>query len=119
MPEKHRHYLDSMYWLSEACEMGPNVVTLVELVMERRSFIEQNYRSIRGILSLQDKYSPKRFDAACKRAILIVEHAHNYPSIASILKHMKEREEPQSAPPPVIDYKNIWGGTYYKNNPSG
>ena len=118
MPEKHRRYMDQQYWIARARDLGPNVMAFVELVMARRSFIEQNYRSIMGILGLQDKYSRERLDAACHRAILIGERAHNYPSIARILKHMKEHEEGELSPPPVIDHKNIRGGAYYKNKSS-
>lgn len=113
MPEHHRRYQDRERILRQARSVGPDTVRLIELVLDRRTYQEQSFCSAKGILGLQQRYARERLEKACGYALLLGERARNYPSVASILKHGRDRllEEPPPAPPVV--HENLRGGAYY------
>jgi len=114
LPEKYKRYLTHERLIKRAREVGKHVEILVRLILERRSEPEQNYRSVQGILGLQDNYGAARLNQACRRAVLLGERGYNYPTVASILKTMLE-EETEKSEPVVLEHKNLRGGEYYKN----
>jgi transposase len=117
MPKSHQRYLD---WspsriIRWAGENGPNTQKLITRVLENRPHPEQGFRSCLGIMRLAKRYSPKRLEAACARALLI--KAYSYKSVESILKKGLDQqalifEQRENATP--LLHQNIRGKHYYK-----
>ena len=116
MPEQHRRYHDREWLISQARQIGPQMERLIDAVLDRRSHQEQNFRSALGILKLKDSYSAESLESACFQALRLGTRAHNYPTIAGILKNKSGPLDPSD--PPIIQHKNIRGGEYYANPPS-
>lgn len=115
MPPSHRAYLN---WtpdriLERAATTGPSVALLAKAIMDSRSYPQQGFRSILGILRLVDSYGKERVDAACQRSLTI--NATSFRSVASILKHgLDKRPLLTQAPDPTpIVHTNIRGSDYY------
>lgn len=115
MSPAHRAYLN---WtpdriLERAATTGPSVALLAKAIMDSRSYPQQSFRSILGILRLVDSYGKERVEAACQRALAI--NATSFRSVTSILKHgLDKRPLPKQAsdPTPII-HTNIRGSDYY------
>lgn len=119
MPPAHR---EQRTWTPErlkqwAKQIGANVFTLVEAMIERRQHPEQAYRSCLGLLNLSRQYDRQRLDQACARALAI--GSPNYRSVKSILKRgMDQLDLPlndtdQADNSPVAHHDNIRGPQYY------
>jgi transposase len=115
-PASHTKYLE---WTPARIKhwgksMGLNTEALMGEIMSSRRHVEQGYRSCLGILRLSKKYSPKRLDNACKRALSI--GAINYRSIKSILEKGLDKEAiiESKREPTIIEHENIRGGRYYQ-----
>ena len=114
MLKSHRAYLE---WTPErimqwAEKYGPSVKAVVKIIIERKYFPEQAYRSCLGIISLEKKYSASRLDSACKRAL---EHRScSYTSVRSILEHNLDQIEDKPAASKKIHHENIRGSEYYE-----
>jgi transposase len=67
-----------------AKDIGPNVLQLTQLMLERKAHPEQAYRACLGLLSLSKTYDAKRLDNACQRAVTI--GSANLRSVKSILQ---------------------------------
>ncbi|MGC9976188.1 MAG: IS21 family transposase [Syntrophales bacterium] len=114
MPKAHRKYLEwtpsrIIHW---AGQNGPNTQNLVTCIMESRKHPEQGFRSSLGIIRLSKRYSPKRLEAACGRALTL--KAYSYKNVESILKQGLDRQalETHAEVKPVLHY-NIRGREYY------
>lgn len=114
-PPKHQKYLE---WtpsriISWAGQNGPCTRELVARIIESKSHPEQGYRSSLGIIRLADKYSSKRVEAACHRALKI--KAYSFKSVNSILKNgLDQQALPFDEPEAVtISHLNIRGSRYY------
>lgn len=116
MPEKHRRYAE---WTPErvqqwAAKTGPETEAVVIRIMSSRKYPEQAYRSCLGIMSLGKRYSQKRLECACRRALYL--DACTYKSIDSILKNGLDREPlPDTVPEGLLpeDHENLRGSRYY------
>jgi transposase len=114
MPSSHRAYAQ---WtpsriLEWAAKVGPNTATLAEELMRRRKHPEQGFRACLGIIRLKDTYDAQRLELACSRALRC--RAISYKSVASILRHKLEQQEP--TPPErgaLPEHENIRGPDYY------
>lgn len=117
MPTRHQQYLE---WSPErflrwAAKIGPQTVMLTEKILSSRSYPQQAYRSLLGILRLGKSYSDERLEAACGRAIVI--GATSYRSVESILKNGLDRKPlPEKEPSPPVRHQNIRGSQYYQNS---
>ena len=117
MPKSHQKYLE---WtpsriLNWAGKNGPNTQRLISLVLDSRVHPEQAYRSCLGIMRLAKRYSPKRLEDACTRAIFI--KAYSYKSVESILKKGLDQQIllfGQSENKKTVKHSNIRGKKYYK-----
>ena len=116
MPKSHQKYLE---WtpsriLNWAGKNGPDTKKLISLVLESRTHPEQAYRSCLGIMRLAKRYSPKRLEGACARAMII--KAYSYKSVESILKKGLDQQillfdQPQNTK--TVKHVNIRGKKYY------
>ncbi len=114
MPAKHRHYADMTAdkVRTDAQTVGPNVATLVEVILRNRPRPEQGIRACVGILKLKRGCGPERLDAACARALAL--NACSLKSVTSILKNHLETQSVETAPEaPTIAHTNIRGAHYF------
>jgi transposase len=114
MPPAHQKLSD---WSPErfqrwAQEIGPHTTQLIAAVLESRHHPQQAYRSCLGILGLGKRYTNKRLEAACRRAL--PAGIRSYKGIHNILKNkldQLEADDPPTAPLPA--HANIRGEGYY------
>jgi len=114
MPAKHRHYAEmtaEKVW-ADAQRVGPNVATLVEVILRNKPRPEQGIRACVGILKLKRGSGPERLDAACERALAL--NACSLKSVTSILQNRLETQPVEAAPEaPTIAHTNIRGAHYF------
>ncbi|WP_412507148.1 IS21 family transposase [Roseovarius sp. SYSU LYC5161] len=114
MPAKHRHYagMTEEKVQADAQKVGPNVVTLVEVILRNKPRPEQGIRACVGILKLKRGSGSERLDAACARALAL--NACSLKSVTSILKNRLENQPIEVAPDaPTIAHANIRGARYF------
>lgn len=117
MPTRHQKYLE---WSQErflrwAKKIGPQTVKLTEQILSSRTYPQQAYRSLLGILRLGKSYSDERLEAACGRAIVI--GATSYRSVESILKNgLDSKPLPEKETSPPVRHQNIRGSQYYQHS---
>jgi transposase len=112
MPPQHRFYQESRGWtsdyfLSRAERVGPETVNVISIVLNKRQFREQNFKSCLGILKLADKYTPLRLEAACRR--LNGAARVNYQMLQSILAQRLDQAPLQQGQRLLTDHENIRG----------
>ena len=114
MPAKHRYYAEmtaEKVW-ADAQKIGPNVITLVEVILRNKPRPEQGIRACVGILKLERGSGPERLNAACARALAL--NACSLKSVTSILKNRLETQPIEAAPEvPTIAHNNIRGARYF------
>ena len=115
MPPRHQKYAK---WTPErflrwSRKIGPRTEGVVEKVLNSRSYPQQAYRSVLGILRLGQGYTEQRLEAACNRALAI--GTVSYRSIKSILENgLDQRPLPeQEKQSKSIQHINIRGKKYY------
>jgi len=117
MPPHHQAYqrckeYNADYFLHQGRAVGEHTTRVIELILGSKPFVQQAYRSCRGILSLVNKYSPERLEAACKRAG--DTPAVNYQMVRSILERNLDKEEMPTAEQPYIPVnENVRGSLAY------
>lgn len=115
MPPRHQKYAkwNPERFLRWSRKIGPQTEGVVEKVLNSRSYPQQAYRSVLGILRLGQGFTEQRLEAACNRALAI--GTVSYRSIKSILESgldqrpLPEQEEPSKS----IQHVNIRGKKYY------
>jgi len=115
MPASHRAHRD---WTPQRLiawgeRIGAATAAVVRWQMQTRPHPEQGYRACLGLQRLARRFTPKRLEAACARALSI--GAPIYRSVASILKSGLDRQplpavQPHLALPP---HENVRGPDYY------
>lgn len=88
MPENHKHYSaqmgwDADYFKAQAAEIDPDVVQVVERVLNTRVFPQQAFNTCLGILRLRGKYGASRLIIACRMALKA--NCANYKFISNVL----------------------------------
>jgi len=114
MPAKHRHYAEmtAEKVQTDAQKVGPNVATLVEVILRNKPRPEQGIRACVGVLKLKRGSGPERLDAACARALAL--NACSLKSVTSILKNRLETQPVEAMPEaPTIAHANIRGANYF------
>jgi len=115
MPKAHQHYRD---WnpakiLEWAGTIGQNTKEAVNVVLQRRRFPEQAYRSCFGILRLAKYYTNERLENACARACRF--RTFSYKSIRTILENNLDRQLDAGVPSaPGSFHENVRGEGYYQ-----
>jgi len=86
MPVSHTYNADwsPEYFITWASKIGVSVKESIEIILQRKQYPEQNYKSCVGILNLAAKTGKERLENACKRALSY--DAVNYNSIKNILE---------------------------------
>jgi hypothetical protein len=115
MPENHKSYLEQRGWDKEfflkwAGNISPDVVLVIDKMLQSRSFAEQAYNACMAVLRLDKGYGRDRLIKACQMA-LRAEYI-NYKTIHSILKNKRDQleEEPKpQAPNLFTKHENIRG----------
>jgi transposase len=115
MPANHRQFAE---WSPErfkrwAAKIGPQTALLTEALLVQRTYPQQAYRTLLGILRLAKIYSEARLESACERALRF--NTLSYRSIESILKNGLDRR-PLTATTDnckPVQHSNIRGAEYY------
>ena len=86
MPQDHQRYLE---WNGDrfrkwAERIGINTYTVVNAILTSKSVEQQTYRGCMGLLKLAEKYSARRLEAACQKALSYTA-SPSYKSIKNIL----------------------------------
>lgn len=98
MPEDHQKYLE---WNGDrfrkwAERIGSNMCKVVDAILTSKRVEQQTYKSCMGLLRLADRYSVKRLEAACEKALSYTA-TPSYKSIKNILTAGQDKsasEEP-------------------------
>ncbi len=71
MPSDHQKYLqwDADRFVNWSSKVGPCARAVTLGILSRHKVKQQGFRACMGLLKLADKYSPKRLEAACERAL--------------------------------------------------
>lgn len=82
MPKDHQAYVkwDAARFVSWAAKIGPHTESTVKTILSSLKIEQQAFRSCMGLLRLADKYSSKRLEAACAKALSYTP----YPSLKSV-----------------------------------
>ena len=99
-------------YLERAKEIGENTHQLIEKVLARTLYLEQNFQSCQGILQLSRKVGPQRLEMACKRALAYDKPS--YTTIQTILEKGLEKAGEETKIIKLPGHDNIRGNTYYK-----
>jgi hypothetical protein len=118
-PRSHREYLDwtptRVYDWAE--NIGPMTVQMVNEIFNTCAHKEQGLRSCLGLVSLERKYTSKRLEAACSRAVFY--QACYYKSVKSILqKGLDMVSTAESLAEEPLTHANIRGANYYPGGDS-
>jgi hypothetical protein len=115
MPLSHTYNTDWSpdYFVSWAARIGSAAEECIEIILQRKNYPEQNYKSCMGILSLSVKTGKERLNNACKRALIY--EAVNYTQIKNILEKGLDKQLEEVAPVEtiVISHENIRGSEYF------
>lgn len=115
MPKAHQ----KQQWSAQRFEhwaksIGPNTLMLVQENLASRRHPEQAFRSCLGLLNLSSKYSNKRLEKACQRALHT--GAKRLKNITNMLKKgLDKTAMPEQQPDLLssIEHQNIRGNGYY------
>ena len=104
-------------YISQAKEIDPAVLELIERVLVKRQHIEQSYKSCEGILRLSEKVEKEQFINACKLALDYQQYS--YKQLLEILERrqykLKQQEDASSSEAKIIPlHPNIRGEAYYQ-----
>lgn len=98
MPPNHAAWQRSKeynaeYFMFRSGHIGPYTKIVTQRILESKPFVQQAYKSCQGILSLVNRYTPERVEAACKRAS--ESTCVNYGMIKRILEKGLDKEPAQ------------------------
>lgn len=116
MPKEHQEYLS---WNGErfrkwAARFGAATEQVVDALLRSQRMEQQAYRSCMGLLKLSEKYSPKRVESACAKA-LTFSSAPSFKSVRSILEAGADKQDrAEEEQPTVNQYALTRGADYYK-----
>lgn len=99
MPADHQKYLewDGNRFRSWAKQIGTNTYEVINAILTSGRVEQQSYRACMGLLKLSDKYSNKKLEATCKKA-LTYTNTPSYKSIKNILTTMGDTLEIEAVP---------------------
>ena len=117
MPEAHKRHAK---WtpsriLRWAKETGESCRQVAQQIMDNRPHPEQGFRSCVGLISLGDRYTPTRLEAACRRALAL--DLVSYTSIRNILASNQDKlplADDQQLSLPINNPTNVRGSAYYQ-----
>ncbi len=120
MPPDHQKYLE---WNGDrfrkwAEDIGPNTYQAIDAILASKRVEQQTYKSCMGLLKLAERYSKKRLETACEKALSFTA-SPSYKSIKNILVAGKGKKEETPTPESTKKHYGITrGADYYggKNN---
>ncbi len=92
--------------------IGPNTSLLIQNILKRKRYPEQNYKSCMGVLHLEKKAGPQRLENACSRALDY--GIYNYNIVKRILEKGLDLLEEKQLEINLPEHNNIRGNKYYK-----
>ena len=119
MPEDHQKYLE---WNGDrfrkwAERIGTNTSKVINAILASQRIEQQSYRSCMGLLKLADKYSDRRLEVACGKALSYTA-SPSYKSIKNILAAGRDKpgQEPEQPAAATIQNKHAItrGADYYR-----
>jgi hypothetical protein len=119
-PKSHREYgaWPPSRIIRWAATVGPTAAELVEQMLTRRPEPETAYRSCLALIRDAKKYDPSRFEAACRRALLIGSPTRK--TVVSILARGIENKpvvvDATDEQLPIVRHENVRGGSYFDRN---
>jgi len=114
LPAEHQYVTDwnperFMKW---AKAIGPNTSMLIEHILNRKQYPEQNYKSCLGVLHLEKKAGRERLENACLRALEY--QMHNYSIVKRILEKGLDLLDEEQLELTLPEHNNIRGNNYYQ-----
>ena len=115
MPPDHQQYLE---WNGDrfrnwAKQLGPNTYEVINAILTSGRVEQQTYSACMGLLKMASKYSERKLEAACQKALSYTSQP-SYKGVKNILVNMKDEL------PPEADNTNHYGITrgarYYGGN---
>jgi transposase len=119
-PKSHREYgaWPPSRIIRWAATVGPTAAELVEQMLTRRPEPETAYRSCLALIRDAKKYDASRFEAACRRALLIGSPTRK--TVLSILARGIENKpvvvDATDEQLPIVRHENVRGGSYFDRN---
>ena len=118
MPPDHQQYIqwNGKRFISWAEKMGVHTVTVIQWFLQQYKVEQQGYKVCMALLKLTDKYSPKRVENACEKALSLTSQP-SLKNIQLILRSGQDRlvqKEEESQPSPDASlYGFTRGAEYY------
>lgn len=114
MPEDHQKYLE---WNGDrfrkwAERIGNNTYQVVDAILTSKRVEQQTYKGCMGLLKLADKYSVKRLEAACEKALSYTA-TPSYKSIKNILTAGQDKSLSEEQPESTQNKYGITRGAGY------
>jgi transposase len=114
MPEDHQKYLE---WNGDrfrkwAERIGNNTYKVVDAILTSKRVEQQTYKGCMGLLKLADKYSVKRLEAACEKALGYTA-TPSYKSIKNILTAGQDKSLSEEQPESTQNKYGITRGAGY------
>lgn len=119
MPPDHQKYVtwNADRFTSWAEKIGENTAVVVRFFLSAHKVEQQGYKSCMALLKLADKYSVKRLEAACAKALSYTARP-SLKSVQTILKSgqdkLLESSPAPETPPETSQYGFTRGAEYYK-----
>ncbi len=114
LSKAHQAYLTrgAEEYQSQAKKIGENTLALINKVLERKMYLQQNYESCQGILRLEKKVGASRLEMACQRALEY--QIYSSTMVQNILEKGLEQSPADEAAALLPGHENIRGNKYYK-----
>jgi len=117
MPEKHKRYLtwNRDTFIDWAEQVGHSTLVVMKSFLESTKVERQSFKTCSALMKLADRYSVKRIEAACERALAYTT-SPSFRSVKTILKTGQDKVERHREVPsvnPSGKYGFTRGSSYY------
>jgi len=115
MPDNHKRYLEwnGDRFISWAESIGANTKIVIQAILASHKIEQQGYKACMGLLKSADKYSVKRLEAACERALMYSPQP-TYRSVSTILKTGADKATKETTRESSSKHGFKRGSDYYK-----
>jgi len=100
MPENHRKYLNynADSFIQWATDIGNSTTTVIKNFLYSHKVEQQGYKSCASLMKLSDRYSTKRLEAACEKALSYTP-SPSLKNITTILKNGQDKVSSKAKKP--------------------
>lgn len=100
MPENHRKYLNynTESFIQWATNIGNSTLTVIKNFLYSHKVEQQGYKSCSSLMKLADRYSTKRLEVACEKALSYTP-SPSLKNITIILKNGQDKVKPKTKKP--------------------